>query len=210
MTQYQFATEVSDIFKIARTRAIELGQDTLSSEILLDAIIRHSTNSGVVLLEQNKTKMSLLKGLIAERMETIRKSPNNEIYAPNVSMQIRFVMDFAGTISGTNPIDAASLIRSLYRALDSVASSLLSDAGYTELGMKGRPSFEGGFRRSSTPIVNKYSTDLTEMALMGKLDPVIGRDNEISQMIEILAHRKKNNPVIIGEPGVGKTCYTHR
>ena len=205
MTQYQFATEVSDIFKIARTRAIELGQDTLSSEILLDAIIRHSTNSGVVLLEQNKTKMSLLKGLIAERMETIRKSPNNEIYAPNVSMQIRFVMDFAGTISGTNPIDAASLIRSLYRALDSVASSLLSDAGYTELGMKGRPSFEGGFRRSSTPIVNKYSTDLTEMALMGKLDPVIGRDNEISQMIEILAHRKKNNPVIIGEPGVGKT-----
>lgn len=205
MTQYQFATEVTDIFKVARSRAIELGQDTLSSEILLDAIVRHSSNSGVVLLEQSKVKMSLLKGLLAERMEGIRRVPNQEIAAPNVSMQIRFVIDFAGTIVGTNPVDGAALIRALYRAPDSVASAILQQAGYTEPGMKGRPYQQGGFRKSGTPIVNMYSTDLTEMAMFGKLDPVIGRDNEISQMIEILARRKKNNPVIIGEPGVGKT-----
>ena len=205
MTQYQFATEVSEIFKNARSRAIELGQDTLSSEILLDAIVRHGSNSGVVLLEQGKTKMSLLKGLLTERAQEIRRVPNQEIAAPNVSMQIRFVIDFAGTITGNKPVDGAALVRALFRAPDSVASSMLQQAGYTEPGMKGRPYLEGGFRKHGTPIVNKYSTDLTELAMYGKLDPVVGRDIEISQIIEILARRKKNNPVIIGEPGVGKT-----
>ena len=76
MTQYQFATEVGEIFKTARSRAIELGQEILSSEILLDAIIRHGSNSGVTLLEASGTKMAVLKGLIAERTEEIRHAPN--------------------------------------------------------------------------------------------------------------------------------------
>jgi ATP-dependent Clp protease ATP-binding subunit ClpC len=205
MIQYQYATEVVDIFKIARSRAIELGQETLSSEIILDAIIRHGSNSGVTLLEQSNTKMSMLKGLLAERMEETRRTPNVEIAAPNVSMQVRFIMDFAGTISGNRPVDAAALVRALFRAPDSVASSMLSNSGYAENGMKGRPYLEGGFRKSGTPIINQFATDLTEMAMMGKLDPVIGRESEIAQIIKILARRKKNNPMIIGEPGVGKT-----
>ena len=59
---------------------------------------------------------------------------------------------------------------------------------------------------TNTPELDKYSRDLTKMAHAGKLDPVIGRAQEIETTIEVLARRKKNNPVLIGEPGVGKTA----
>ena len=58
---------------------------------------------------------------------------------------------------------------------------------------------------SGTPILDNFSRDLTALAAAGKLDPVIGRENEVKRNIQILARRKKNNPVLIGEPGAGKT-----
>ena len=63
-----------------------------------------------------------------------------------------------------------------------------------------------GKRGSSTPALDSYSRNLTQMALDGKLDPVIGREHEIQRVIQILSRRTKNNPCLIGEPGVGKTA----
>jgi ATP-dependent Clp protease ATP-binding subunit ClpC len=60
--------------------------------------------------------------------------------------------------------------------------------------------------RTKTPVLDNFSRDLTKLALEGKLDPVIGRDKEIERVAQILSRRKKNNPVLIGEPGVGKTA----
>lgn len=60
--------------------------------------------------------------------------------------------------------------------------------------------------KSKTPILDQYGKDLTDLALKGKLDPVIGRDSEIDKMVQILNKRKKNNPVLVGEAGVGK-CF---
>ena len=57
-----------------------------------------------------------------------------------------------------------------------------------------------------TPVLDNFSTDLTQAAADGKLDPVVGRENEIQRIIEILCRRKKNNPILIGEPGVGKSA----
>src|SRR3546814_5015900 len=62
------------------------------------------------------------------------------------------------------------------------------------------------FRSSNRRALSKYTSDLTERARLGKLDPVIGRDDEIRRSIQILQRRTKNNPVLIGEPGVGKTA----
>ena len=58
---------------------------------------------------------------------------------------------------------------------------------------------------SGTPILDNFSRDLTSLAIQGELDPVIGREDEVKRIIQILARRKKNNPILIGEPGVGKT-----
>ena len=62
--------------------------------------------------------------------------------------------------------------------------------------------------KSETPTLDKFSRDLTKLATTGKIDPVIGRSDEITRVIQILSRRKKNNPVLIGEPGVGKTAIS--
>ena len=78
-----------------------------------------------------------------------------------------------------------------------------SDADMEEMG--GGGDFKPEVTDSKTPILDNFSRDLTDLASMGKLDPVIGRDDEVKRIVQILARRKKNNPVLIGEPGVGKT-----
>ena len=60
--------------------------------------------------------------------------------------------------------------------------------------------------KSKTPVLDNFGRDLTQMAEEGKLDPIIGRDKEIERVAQVLSRRKKNNPVLIGEPGVGKTA----
>ena len=78
-----------------------------------------------------------------------------------------------------------------------------SDADVEDLGGPGQPGKE--LPNSNTPILDNFSRDLTVLASEGKLDPVIGRTNEVKRLVQILSRRKKNNPVLIGEPGVGKT-----
>lgn len=78
-----------------------------------------------------------------------------------------------------------------------------SDADIEDLGGSGQPGKE--LPSSRTPILDNFSRDLTTLAIEGKLDPVIGRTDEVKRLVQILSRRKKNNPVLIGEPGVGKT-----
>ena len=77
-------------------------------------------------------------------------------------------------------------------------------AGREEL-VQGRSGRDG---KADTPVLDEYSRDLTKLAAEGKLDPVIGREHEIGRVIQILSRRTKNNPCLIGEPGVGKTAVT--
>jgi len=73
---------------------------------------------------------------------------------------------------------------------------------YKELAQKEKARRDGG----ATPVLDQYSRDLTEMAAEGELDPIVGRDAEIERILQILSRRTKNNPCLIGEPGVGKTA----
>ena len=200
---YKTIKETDEILVLARQKTLELGRETLSSEVLLDAVIRHEKNSGVLLLEKAGAKFPILRSKIMERIEQVRITPNNPVPMPRISMQLLHIMNFANIISPLG-IDGAALIKALYRASESTASGILKDAGYHEAGEPER-NIDLGFRKTGTPVLNQYSTDLTELALKDRLDPVIGRDIEIGRLIEILARRKKNNPVIIGDPGVGKT-----
>ena len=71
--------------------------------------------------------------------------------------------------------------------------------------LRGKENFKSEKHDSATPILDNFSRDLTAFAASGELDPVIGRTDEVKRIVQILARRKKNNPVLIGEPGVGKT-----
>src|SRR6056300_275606 len=78
--------------------------------------------------------------------------------------------------------------------------SLAADGYENEKGRR------GGNKKKATPFLDEFGEDLTQMAAEGKLDPIIGRDKEIYRICQILARRKKNNPIILGDPGVGKTA----
>ncbi|GAB3210341.1 ATP-dependent Clp protease ATP-binding subunit [Marinactinospora thermotolerans] len=94
---------------------------------------------------------------------------------------------------------------------ESPIGRLLAESGVTPNTLQAaaggeRPPGQGGTAKSSTPNLDEHGTDLTALAREGRLDPVVGRDEEIEQAIEVLARRRKNNPVLIGDPGVGKTA----
>src|SRR4051812_25757097 len=104
------------------------------------------------------------------------------------------------------------VLLALARDTESDAGSLLARFGLSHTALRGAvirgvtQTGEGGQRASQTKTLDEYSRDLTEAARQGKLDPVIGRADEIEETIEILSRRTKNNPVLIGDPGVGKTA----
>ncbi len=112
-------------------------------------------------------------------------------------------------------IDTEHLLLAMLRDEEGVAAQVLSmyDIDYKEVYeelkniQSGKPSSYGRKRKKSkTPALDHFGRDLTELARRGKLDPIIGRDDEIERVSQILSRRKKNNPVLIGEPGVGKTA----
>ncbi len=119
--------------------------------------------------------------------------------------------------SGSTYVDPEHLFFALVLAQDTPAGRVLADAGVTAEALtqgvretvapSGAPAGEEqGGEASETPMLDTYGTDLTALAAAGELDPVIGRADEIEQTIEILSRRTKNNPVLIGEAGVGKTA----
>lgn len=99
---------------------------------------------------------------------------------------------------GITEDDLASLLQDILEEYDEEASDLVQSGQET--------SKVGGGERAQTPSLDKFTRDLTEMARNNELDPVIGRGEEIERLIQIVGRRKKNNPVLIGEPGVGKTA----
>lgn len=112
-------------------------------------------------------------------------------------------------------IDTEHILLALLKDEEGVAAQVLSmfeidyKEAYEELKnvLNGKPSaFKKKRKKSKTPALDHFGRDLTELARRGKLDPIIGRDNEIERVAQVLSRRKKNNPVLIGEPGVGKTA----
>jgi ATP-dependent Clp protease ATP-binding subunit ClpB len=115
--------------------------------------------------------------------------------------------------SGDSFVTVERLLMAICLAVGTEAATALKDAGVTAQALetaigamrKGRKADSAG-AEASFEALNKYAIDLTQLARSGKLDPVIGRDEEIRRTIQVLARRTKNNPVLIGEPGVGKTA----
>jgi ATP-dependent Clp protease ATP-binding subunit ClpB len=115
--------------------------------------------------------------------------------------------------AGDSFVTAERLLIALAMAAGTPSADVLSKAGVTPQSLnsaiedirKGRKA-DSATTEDSYDALNKYATDLTERARSGKIDPVIGRDEEIRRTVQVLSRRTKNNPVLIGEPGVGKTA----
>ncbi len=142
-------------------------------------------------------------------------SVDGAVITPSVQRALFHAFQVARS-SGSTYVDPEHLFFALVLAQDTPAGQILAQAGVTAEALTqgaretvtptGAPATEPGQQASETPMLDTYGTDLTAMATAGDLDPVIGRADEIEQTIEILSRRTKNNPVLVGEAGVGKTA----
>ncbi len=213
----EFISEnTKEIIQQAAETADKFGRREVDTEHLLYAL----ADSDVVqeIFKQFKLKSEDIKGYIeANSPKADQKARDEEKGEVTVSPRVKQVLEEAFASSrqlGHSYIGPEHLLIGLLHEDEGMAGDILRKYGLTPESLRqkiikvvGKGAEEGRVEaQTTTPQLDKYSRDLSELARQGKLDPVIGRAKEIETTIEILVRRTKNNPVLIGEPGVGKTA----
>jgi ATP-dependent Clp protease ATP-binding subunit ClpB len=181
---------------------------------LLSAIIAEPESSGRVMLERAGVRMG---GLKSQLDAAIKRLPQVQgVTEIQVGRELAGLLNAAEKEAGKRNdqfIASELFLLALADSKNTEAGRLASDAGLSKVSLtaaidsaRGGNSVDSSNAEGQRESLKKYCVDLTERARMGKLDPVIGRDDEIRRTIQILQRRTKNNPVLIGEPGVGKTA----
>lgn len=211
-----FSDHSKELLQRAAEKAVEFGKRDVDSEHLLYVLADNDVVQAI--LKPFKISPQELKDYIDEHAPRgradVEKERQTEI---GVSPRVKSALDRAMQASlelGHSYVGPEHLLLGLAEVPDSFAGSLLRKYGLTSNALRqqvvkvvGQGAEEGRVETpTGTPQLDKYSRDLTKLAREGKLDPVIGRSKEVETTIEVLARRKKNNPVLIGEPGVGKTA----
>lgn len=215
-----FTQKASEALNLAIKAAENLGHNYIGSEHILLALVKEGAGVAYSVLDS--------KGVAAEDIEKFIK--NNigvgnptRLTPDDFTPRSKRILDVAFQIARSmlhSFVDTEHLLLALLREDDSYAVRFLNSVGIDEnqlfeqvvssVGRGASPNTESGRRgrnaKSKTPTLDEFGKDLTALAKEGKIDPVIGRAEEIERVIQILSRRTKNNPCLIGEPGVGKTA----
>src|SRR5215203_1925974 len=208
ITQF-FSDSTTELLQRAAQQALEWGSLDLTSEHLLYAALQ----DGVVrrVLDEVGADAEAISAQLEEEAQKGERTDVSPSLAPDAKRALLAAYEESRDM-GSSYIGPEHVLLALAADDESDAGRLLSRFGLSHLRLRGavvRGVDTGGEARepaSSTPTLDEYSRDLTQMAREGKLDPVIGRAEEVESTIEILSRRTKNNPVLIGDPGVGKTA----
>jgi ATP-dependent Clp protease ATP-binding subunit ClpC len=202
-----FSDSTNELLQRAAGTAMEWGSLDLNAEHLLHAALEDKV------VAQALRQADADAGSIAARIEEeADKNPRKDVapsLAPDAKRALLAAYEESRTL-GSSYIGPEHVLLALAR--DEEAGRLLSRFGLSRDRLRGAVArgMDGGGEapepESSTPTLDEYSRDLTQLAREGKLDPVIGRADEVENTIEVLSRRTKNNPVLIGDPGVGKTA----
>jgi ATP-dependent Clp protease ATP-binding subunit ClpC len=208
ITQF-FSDSTSALLQRAAQRAGEWESPNLDDEHLLHAALEDGVVRRVV--EEVDADPDQIRAQIEEEAERDGRPEVSPELSPEAKRALLAAYEESRAL-GASYIGPEHVLLALTRDEESEAGKLLSRFGLSHTKLRGavvRGVDKGGEARepaSPTPTLDEYSRDLTEMAREGKLDPVIGRADEIETTIEVLSRRTKNNPVLIGDPGVGKTA----
>ena len=221
----RFTDRASAAIKAARDAAASLGHSYVGTEHLLLGVAAETEGLGARVLSSHGLDMArLTRAAIAVSGAGAPGGPEQGLSANGRSALELASQDarrlghgYVGTehiLLGVLEVPGCAGMRMLERAgaqTDELCSAILDlfGAGENRPGRSGQSQAQvknNPIRRTETRVLDQYSRDLTLMAASGKMDPVVGRDNEIARCIQILSRRTKNNPVLVGEPGVGKTA----
>ncbi|NBC95786.1 MAG: ATP-dependent Clp protease ATP-binding subunit, partial [Deinococcus-Thermus bacterium] len=198
------------VFHFAREEGSKLGHAMIGPEHLLLGLMREGGTASKVLAEFGAT-LEGFRGQVEEMVGRGDGLPRNETAA--ITPRARRVMELAGSEArslGSNVIATEHILLGIIREGDGVAYRILQqltrDVDTVRWRILAAADPKQQPEQAATPFLDEYARDLTKEARESRLDPVIGRTEEIRRVIQILSRRTKNNPVLIGEPGVGKTA----
>ncbi|MCF8396418.1 MAG: ATP-dependent Clp protease ATP-binding subunit, partial [Melioribacteraceae bacterium] len=219
-----FSERVQEVIRLSREEALRLGHDYIGTEHLLLGIIREGQGVAVKILRNLDVDLVKLKKAIED---TVRASGGTltigNIPLTKQAEKVLKITQIESKIYKSDVIGTEHILLSLLRDEDNIATQIMHQFNVTyesaraELnsilsskGPSGKQSVPPPQTKKSektkTPVLDNFGRDLTKLASEDKLDPVIGREKEIERVAQVLSRRKKNNPVLIGEPGVGKTA----
>jgi ATP-dependent Clp protease ATP-binding subunit ClpC len=224
-----FSNRVQDVIRLSREEAIRLGHDYIGTEHLLLGVIKEGEGIAVKILRNLGVDLFKLKKSIED---TVRTSGGTltigNIPLTKQAEKVLKITYLEAKLYKSDVIGTEHLLLSLLRDDDNIAAQILHqfnihyDVVRAELDniISGKPSgtpqqgaqqphqqaSEKKAEKSKTPVLDNFGHDLTKLAAEDKLDPIVGREKEIERVAQVLSRRKKNNPVLIGEPGVGKTA----
>lgn len=221
MDRSRFTEKAKSVLLIAERSARNLSQSYVGSEHLLLGLLREGTGVAARVLQENGVSESKITELIRDFVapETGVTLKEKRGYSPR-ALNILEEGEALAEKYHSDLIGTEHILMAIIKIGDNVAARLLNTIGvspqklYVDLliamGEDGSLVKEdlskAAGKKKDASMLKQYSRDLTELAKTGKLDPVIGREDEITRVIQILSRRTKNNPCLIGEPGVGKTA----
>jgi ATP-dependent Clp protease ATP-binding subunit ClpC len=212
----RFTERAQKVLAVAQEEAIRLGHNNIGTEHILLGLVHES--EGIAAKALNG--LGLGSDKIQKEVENLigkgHETPQTVHYTPRAKKVIELSMDEARKL-GHSYVGTEHILLGLIREGEGVAARVLNNLGVSLnkarqqvlqlLGSNESSGHQGGtIVNANTPTLDSLARDLTAIAREGSLDPVIGRSKEIQRVIEVLSRRTKNNPVLIGEPGVGKTA----
>ena len=221
-----FSQRVQEVIRLSREEALRLGHDYIGTEHLLLGIIREGEGVAISIF----SNLGVESGKIKKAVEETVKQAGSTLTVGNIPLtkqaeKVLKITYLEAKLFKSDVIGTEHLLLSILREDDNLAAQILHrfninyDVVKTELvniltGKQSSSQSPGQSKaqqekkgeKSKTPVLDNFGRDLTKLAAEDKLDPIVGREKEIERVAQVLSRRKKNNPVLIGEPGVGKTA----
>ncbi len=225
-----FSERLQNVIRLSREEAMRLGHDYIGTEHLLLGIIREGQGVAVRILKNLDVDLIKLKKAVEDSVRSAGGTLTlGQIPLTKQAERVLKITQLEARLFKADAIGTEHLLLSLLRDSDNLANQLLlqfnvayenvraelsdllgaqqSPKDTSRGPAKNPPSGESRRQeKTKTPVLDNFGRDLTKLAVEDKLDPVVGREKEIERVAQILSRRKKNNPVLIGEPGVGKTA----
>ena len=212
MTLDKFTIKAQEMIQEAVNMAQQSGQQAIEPVHLLLALLTKGKEVSGFLLQKTGTNTAQVETLLRQEVQHLPKVQGGQPYLGNDTNAVLTKAEEKAKAMGDEYVSIETLLLALL-AVNSTASRILKDAGCTEQQLIAaiRELRQGQQVKSQSADDNyrsleKYAKNMVELARAGKLDPVIGRDEEIRRVLQILSRRTKNNPILIGEPGTGKTA----
>ncbi|WP_338471304.1 ATP-dependent protease ATP-binding subunit ClpC [Niallia sp. XMNu-256] len=212
----RFTERAQKVLALAQEEAIRLGHNNIGTEHILLGLVREGEGIAAKALYALGLSSEKIQKEVEDLIGRGQDTPGSIHYTPRAKKVTELSMDEARKL-GHSYVGTEHILLGLIREGEGVAARVLNNLGVSLnkarqqvlqlLGSNESGSHQGGSTaNANTPTLDSLARDLTAIAREGSLDPVIGRSKEIQRVIEVLSRRTKNNPVLIGEPGVGKTA----